>query len=339
MSIYYSLDKIKSYDRLFNFIIGGRGIGKTYACKKYGIDHFLKTGKQFIYLRRYKEEIKPLKNGKFFEAVASEFPGYIFRTNGDALQLAEEPPENGKPLWITCGYLINLSTALVRKSVDYSQVDMIIYDEFIIPKGYIKYLPNEVQSFLDFYETVARMREDVKVYFLSNSISSFNPYFTYFKIKPPSAGEFYKQKQLVVEMCKNEEFMEAKKQTKFGQLIDGTEYGRYAIDNEFYQDSPVFIADRSKKAKYYCTIIYSGKNIGIWVDYKEGKFYATKEYDGGYPIRYAVTDSDHGENILYTRLKKPVHIKNMVTAYGYGKMFFQNQEIKGYMVQILEMMR
>ena len=70
---YWKIDRIKSHDRLFNFVIGGRGIGKTYACKHEGIKRYLASGEQFIYLRRYKEEIKPLKKGKCVEAIANEY--------------------------------------------------------------------------------------------------------------------------------------------------------------------------------------------------------------------------------------------------------------------------
>ena len=146
-------------------MIGGRGIGKTYACKREGIKQYLASGEQFIYLRRYKEEIKPLKNGKFFETISNEYPDYEFRTTGELLQLRPGVPEGEKNenKWETCGYLINLSTALTKKSVDYANVSMIIYDEFIIPKGFIRYLPNEVESFLDFYETVARTRNNAEL--------------------------------------------------------------------------------------------------------------------------------------------------------------------------------
>lgn len=316
--------------------MGARGVGKTYACKKEGIANYLRTGKQFIYLRRYKEEIKPLKNGKFFEAVKLEFEDYEFQTKGENLQL-RNPEVDEK--WETCGYMINLSTALTKKSVDYSNVSMIIYDEFIIPKGFIRYLPNEVESFLDFYETVARMRDDVKVYFLSNSISSFNPYFTYFKIQAPKPGKFYKTKQIVVEMCNMEEFKQAKKTSKFGQLIEGTKYASYAIDNEFYQDNMNFIGKRTGNARYFCTIIYRDKKLAIWVDYREGKWYADMKVDKSCLQVYALTDSDHNENTLYTRIAKPAQLKGLAKAYALGVLYFENQEVKGYMLEILEMIK
>ena len=46
---WYDPTKIKSYNKTLNFIIGGRGIGKTYSFKKDAINRFKKKGKQFFY--------------------------------------------------------------------------------------------------------------------------------------------------------------------------------------------------------------------------------------------------------------------------------------------------
>lgn len=59
---WYDPTKIKSYNKTLNFIIGGRGIGKTYSFKKDVINRFKKKGKQFFYLRRHKSDMKKIKN-------------------------------------------------------------------------------------------------------------------------------------------------------------------------------------------------------------------------------------------------------------------------------------
>lgn len=38
---------------VLNLVNGERGVGKSYATKKYIVKHFLKTEKQFVYVRRY----------------------------------------------------------------------------------------------------------------------------------------------------------------------------------------------------------------------------------------------------------------------------------------------
>ena len=43
-SIYFDIHPILTYNALINFIIGERGVGKTYGCKKFCIADFIKNG-------------------------------------------------------------------------------------------------------------------------------------------------------------------------------------------------------------------------------------------------------------------------------------------------------
>ena len=65
--MYWNIKNSLSHNCLFNFIVGDRGVGKTYGCKKWAIEDFLKTGAQFIYLRRYQTEFK--RTNKFFDDI------------------------------------------------------------------------------------------------------------------------------------------------------------------------------------------------------------------------------------------------------------------------------
>ena len=66
-AFYYNPGKMLSYNRFLNCVIGARGIGKSYSMKEHVIKQFLKPDpnkkgeileQQFIYLRRYKPELK-----------------------------------------------------------------------------------------------------------------------------------------------------------------------------------------------------------------------------------------------------------------------------------------
>ena len=98
----------------------------------------------------------------------NEFKGHTIKINGDKVYVDKK----------LAGYGFAISNAVVLKSSTFPLVDKIIFDEFIIDKGNITYLSNEVDKFLETYETIARMR-NVKVYFLGNAISIANPYFDY----------------------------------------------------------------------------------------------------------------------------------------------------------------
>lgn len=170
--MYWDINKSLSYNALFNFIIGARGVGKSYGAKKLAIQNFLKKGKQFVYVRRYKEELK--KINKFFDDIKGEFPEHEFKVSPPNFIIDNK----------IAGTAIPLSTAKIEKSTPYPNVTFIIFDEFILDKGYHHYLPDEVTNFLELYSTVSRSR-DVIVYFLSNALSITNPYFIYFNLSLP----------------------------------------------------------------------------------------------------------------------------------------------------------
>ena len=57
---------------MFNFIIGERGVGKTYGAIKFCINDYLKNGNQFVYVRRFKTEIESsadAKDNSFFAKI------------------------------------------------------------------------------------------------------------------------------------------------------------------------------------------------------------------------------------------------------------------------------
>ena len=83
--MYYDYNKVLSYNAMFNFIIGERGVGKTFGAKKFCINRFLKYGEQFVYIRRYKTEIKESAGdvNKFFGQMADFFPDINFGVHGE----------------------------------------------------------------------------------------------------------------------------------------------------------------------------------------------------------------------------------------------------------------
>lgn len=56
--MFYDYSKILSYNALLNFLIGERGVGKTYGAVKFVTKQFIKKGEQFAYIRRYKSDLK-----------------------------------------------------------------------------------------------------------------------------------------------------------------------------------------------------------------------------------------------------------------------------------------
>lgn len=325
--MFYNPHDLLSRNALFNFIVGNRGAGKTYSFKRWGVTSFIKTGKQFIYLRRYKSEIDDMSN--FFGDIAHEFPEHELEVKGKKLYC------DGK----VCGYLVALSNALVKKSVNYNLVDKIGFDEFVIDKGALHYLQNEVVKFLEFYETVARMRDNVRVLFMSNAVSVVNPYFLYWNLRPSQKKRFTRSGHLLIEFVRNEEFVQEKYKTKFGQIIKGTEYGDYAIENKFLNDNNHFVEKRTANAKFVCSVTYFDNTYGFWIDYREGKFFVSDKIDPSTNHNYALTDSDHRPNLMLIKNKsKAVYIKAFIDAYESGYCYFENITVKNQSIEMFKML-
>lgn len=68
--IHYNLDNIDSIGARFNIIYGERSNGKSYQVKyKKMVEKYLKTGRRFILMRRWKEEITTEKIEQYFQDV------------------------------------------------------------------------------------------------------------------------------------------------------------------------------------------------------------------------------------------------------------------------------
>lgn len=166
--MWYNLNDILSYNCIYNFIVGMRGGGKSFAFKEKAIKNYLRDGSQFIYLRRYKTEL--YKINTFFEPdLIAKFPDHTFQTKGNRFYIDGQ----------IAGWAIALSRSMIEKSNNYAKVTLIGYDEFILDTtSTYKYLNNEFDVFNNFYDTVDRNKDKTKVLFIGNAISTVNPYFT-----------------------------------------------------------------------------------------------------------------------------------------------------------------
>lgn len=328
--MFYEFNDMLSYNALLNFIIGERGVGKTYGSKKFAVNRFKKYGEEFVYLRRYKTELKEAvgtkDKPKFFNQIKDEFPNDDLTNDSNTFFCNKK----------ICGYALPLSTANILKSSSYDKVKTIIFDEFIIDKGAYRYLSNEVEQLLDIIETVSRLR-DVRVIFLGNAISSTNPYFLYFDLSLPYQKTFktFKGGLILVNYIRNLKYREVKKKTRFGQLIEGTPYGKYAIDNEFLRDSKTFIRKKTDTCKFYFKIMLDDKIYGIWTNPKSKLMYISDDYDSKCPIILSLTPDDHTEDTILLRSRESVYYQALIKSFRLSMLRFENQRIKNIFMPII----
>lgn len=95
-SIFYDIRKALSYNALLTFIVGERGVGKSYSAKDYVATHFIKKHKQFAYIRRYKTELKEalIKKGSyiFWNQILNQdkYKNHKFSNNNELLYIDGE---------------------------------------------------------------------------------------------------------------------------------------------------------------------------------------------------------------------------------------------------------
>ena len=284
----------------------------------------------FIYLRRYKSDLKK-STPTFFDALinAGKFPDHELKVKGNCFYI------DGN----LAGYALQLSTAQDLKSANFDKVKYVIYDEFIIDEGVKKYyLTNEVEVFLNFLETVGRMR-DIKVFLLGNAGNLItNPYFLYFGLSVPTQSDIrtYKNGLILLQYMKNEEYREEKRKSKLGQLVAGTNYERYAIDNQDTKINTSFIEKKKGTSKFSFGVVYKGLVFGVWFDYSEGKIYVSNDYYKQTLNLFALTNADHNENtMLMKSLNRYNCWKKFIENYQIGNVRFESQEIKAVFTEII----
>lgn len=326
--MYYNAGELLSKNRLMNFIIGNRGGGKSYHWKVRCIKEFLKEGREFIWIRRYNTELENMS--KWFNDIAHEFEGHKLEASKKYIKV------DGK----IAGYVGALSTSQRLKSNPYPNVDKIVFDEFLIDKGSLRYINGEVELMLELIETIFRMRDgNNRVVFIANAISIVNPYFTYFKIKPDLSQRFSLWEDIAIELYTNEEYIAKKKATRFGRLISNTKYGDYAIENKFLRDNYSFVQDRPKKGLVYAnTVVYNGMRYGVWLNNEgEGSLYVDQIIEKDCQRVLTINMEDIDETGKYKKHEGMAgYIHQIKYYFNDGKIYFDSIDTKKYFYEVIK---
>lgn len=333
---FYNFNKVCSYNATYMFVVGQRGLGKTYGAKKKAIRDGINKGDQFIYLRRYKTELVTSRN-TFFADVKNEFPNVDFRTNGNLAQYAPiESRDEKKREWTTIGYFIALSTSQNQKSVAFPNVKTIIFDEFIIEKGTMRYLPSESTVFNNFFSTVDRYKDKTKVFFLANSVSIMNPYFIDYEIRPDEESEFVTKAEgfIVAHFPNAEGFTAEVFQTKFGKFIQGTEYAEYAVANEFSDNHNAMLGLKDSKARYMFSLETKRGTFSVWVDLIANEYYIQSKPVGD-PILLTLLPERMDNNKTLVTLSDRT-IANLRTAFRQANVSFDKPTTRNTFAEIFK---
>lgn len=176
---HWNMDKLASIGAIFNIAFGERSNGKSYQLKhKRGVINYLETGKRFILLRRFREEVTSgaieqyfndvdvdrLTEGKY-DCIVS-YRKHIYLAKYDTNKMKAIRGEK-------IGYAMALSTEQNFAGGSFLDVSDIIFEEFMTRT---RYLTNEPTKLMNLYATVDRKRGTTKLWLVGNSISRVCPY-------------------------------------------------------------------------------------------------------------------------------------------------------------------
>lgn len=198
--IYWKIKKLDEQGATINIAYGERANGKSFQVKhEKGINNYMyetksyfdsykdkgnilekviPSGKKFVLLRRWKEEISTEKIEQYFGDV-----DVVKITDGKyncismykkRLFLANYNNENGKTTrGELIGYVCALSTEQNYAGGSYLDVTDIIFEEWMTRSTYTA---NEPDRFMNFYSTIDRKKGTTRVWMVGNSISRVSPY-------------------------------------------------------------------------------------------------------------------------------------------------------------------
>ena len=350
---WYNPQKMLSYNQYLNFVIGGRGIGKTFAIKKHLLKRFIEKGHQFIYLRRNKSELDRIDKDKFFtiellkqvfedfEILSSDASKIHTRIEFKASNMDKEVNTlvlsttkvilNGQ---IVC-YMKSLSTWVDLKGSEYDEVMSIMYDEVLIdPSSKKRYLDNEVEALLNFIFSVFRRRKGCHVYLLSNAGNFNNPYFAFLKFYDDNGKRFYHLKEYatLIEFPPNSAFeTDEDKQIGFFKLLSKSKIYESVANNEFQIKSDKNITKiKGVKQRLYSFYVGGTFLTGYYVD---NMVYIAKGFDKNLEA-FCLQTEEVEDGFIY--LHKTSHLgKNLKRLYLNNMFLYEDIEAKNKFMEII----
>lgn len=321
------MNQIKWYDirnsrgrwRVFNMFLGGRGIGKTYSA----IDYCITSGKHLLYVRSTEKQIQlslsPDRGNPFKKWAQDHGRSIYIRGGSDINDIVEsnnsENEEGEKVEEITLlGYAAALSTFENLRGVDFSQIGIILYDEFIQAQP-LRF--DAFRAFLNLYESVNRNRElsgddPVLALFLANTQELNNPILAGFDLigdieKMQRSGQKrFSRGDIYVELCDSEISHRKEKSVLYRNLPSDDQYKQEALRNQFSRNDfsgigkpknlreyrplcnidHVGIMVHKSRREYYCSAALSNKVPTFSSKTQSGLFY--RHYGGALADAYAM---------------------------------------------------
>lgn len=298
----------------FRVFIGARGCGKTYSTlRNLIIDK--ETGKlklpddpysgKFVYVRRTGREIEisTSETANPFKKINKDFGIFVYPEYSTKTGIATFYVDNGIDNPCPVGYGVALSTFHGLRGVDFSDVDTIVFDEFMRPIT-SKKIRGEGEAFLHMYETINRNREfegepPVTAILMGNAISlnseillalGATTTFSSMLLKHQYRASL-KEKSLYLEIILKDDFKNVKAETALYKLSKNTDFSKEALDNMFVGEDFTFVRANTKINEYRPLYNYT-ENYTIYKHKSRIEFFISHKTNMKAPVKlsYSMTD-------------------------------------------------
>ena len=313
-----------------------RSTGKTTYFSRLLINRFIKKGKKFGLLYRYNYEIADVADKFFKEIRTLFFPDHTMTSKARAKGIYHELYLNGEP----GGYAkaINNAEQLKKYSHLFSDVEAVLYDEFISENG--RYCPNEVEKFLSLMVSISRgggqhVRR-VPAYLVGNETTLLNPYYIAIDISGNLTSEtkFYRGSGFVLEQGFYEQIAQKQKESGLLKAFQNSRYAKYVAENVYLLDNVIFIEKPKGRNNYLCTIVIDGKSYALREYPDDGIIYCDTNIDASFPKKLTLSADDMNVNYIMVT-QNDFFISLMKTYFKNGCFRFKNLECKKAVFKML----
>lgn len=286
-NLHYSFREIDGYNKPFNFIMSARELGKTSMCWFLKVYCGWKKDKRpWIYLVRNTVEISEALIDSIQDTIINKFSddNVTFEYTRGSFKDGIVDVKINDELFIR---IVSLNIQLRRiKLAVLKNIKAVLMDEYIIdPKTKEKYLTNEAFKIKEAYTTWRRECSGIlKVYFLANPYSLFNPLFIDWgvNVNKLRKGEFYVGDQFIIHWAiMSKELREHLLQVNPLYQFD-EDYSGYALEGSAINDANIKVA--KLQDGFFMRFVFKIQDFYIGVfetdDYLNNEFwYHAKEVD------------------------------------------------------------
>lgn len=295
---YFNVAALLECGMPFNFVIGGRGTGKTYNTLK----ELHERGIKFMFMRRTKDQAaivcnpdfhpyKDLNANEGLSVTAKKLSPYHGAFYDTAQNDAGELVPCGEPFAYTCG----LSTISNIRGISMQEIDVLVFDEFI-PERHERSIKNEGLALLNAYETINRNREmqgraPLVLLALTNSNDLAPDIFVQLglvsvidrmKAKGKTVHQDF-EKGVCIALLDDSPISKAKAETALYRLSANTDFASMSLANDFENKYP--FVKRRPLAEY--VPLFTVGELTAYQHKSNGKYYISTHQAGAVNETYA----------------------------------------------------